>query len=150
MATPYVAGVMALCCQIKPDLKSGEAQELIMKTNDSESHSYSQNARNAQGFFNPSDCLLNLVSQLPTSVETITGGTRKFIVDIKRDGIIIANPDGEKIDVEIYSAEGMKIKVLSGLSETYLRIPDAELPRGLSIIKATSEGSDAQVFKFLK
>lgn len=150
MACPYVAGVMALYSQIKPDLTTNEALNLIAKTNDAENHPLSENPRNGRGFINPTEGIMSLISEMPTSVESITNGERSYLVRAGRDGIVISNPDAKEISVKVFAVDGKLSRDFGTLRDTYKSIPSEAIPGGVSIIVVESSSEHPITLKYVR
>lgn len=150
MSCPYVAGAMALFLQVNPDMTSAEARTLVARTNDSEGHPYSADPRNAAGFFNPSKGLLELVSELPTSVGGVLDETVDFLVVVENGEIKIANPSSRLIHVGVFAADGRTLRSFDAGSEKLISIPDDELPGGVAIIRVSDGISSPYVMKLIK
>lgn len=150
MASPYAAGVVALMKQINPDLTSAEIIKRIQDSNDTENHAYSTDPRNGQGFLHSSQLLLNLISDIPTSVETITGGEAKYLATVNNGDIHIINPDQHSIKIEIYSTDGICLVSKIYNNEKNISHNIADLPSALYLIRISSPTAEVQNLKIMK
>lgn len=150
MASPYAAGFIALLQQINPDLTSAEVIERIKQSNDSENHPYSANPRNGQGYLNTSKMLLNLIKDIPTSVETMTDGKMSYMTSVDAEKVHILNPAQHDLTIEIFTPTGLRLST-TGYTDTKEITHDITgLPSGILLIHITSPTAESRTLKIAR
>ncbi|MDE6272158.1 MAG: S8 family serine peptidase [Muribaculaceae bacterium] len=149
MSTPYVAGVIATWLQAHPTMTSKEAQELIIKTNDTENYPLEANPRHGLGVFEPYIGLKELVARGYTDVETVLAQS----VFAKYSGGVlhINNPDARDLRIDVYSVDGSRISGLTPGNPEVLTLRREELcpsvDSGIALCRISAPGTSAQLLK---
>lgn len=149
MSTPYVAGVMATWLQAHPTMTYKEAQELIIKTNDTENYPLEANPRHGLGVFEPYKGLKELVARGYTDVETVL--SQSLFATYSQGSLHINNPDARELRIDLYSVDGCLLSSITPgnpesmtLGHEELSLPSAH---GIALCRISAPGTSSRLLK---
>lgn len=107
MSCPFVVSAIATWLQAYPQLTSEDVISIIKKTNQTQGYPAPDDPRHGQGWFNPYKGIQEVVRLAALNVGTVesTGVTIK----VERGRIIIGNPTGKNLGLEVYNASGQTV-----------------------------------------
>lgn len=147
MSCPYVVSAIATWLQAYPKLTSEEAIDIIIKTNQTTGYPDPENPRHGMGWLNPYSGLQEVVGLAALKVGTVEAP----LITLKIEGneLIIGNPSGDKVYIDVYNTAGCLInkKELKG---TLMNLSLAELPQGVHIVKVTDLNGNSNTLKFVR
>lgn len=135
MATPYVAGTVALMLQMNPRLTHSDISRIIENSNDSEGHPYSENPRNSNGFFNPGAALQPMINDIATSSPVLDEEESQLRISSSREMIEIFNPENMELSLTLISSDGRIIACTPASDAVRQYLPAANLPSGVYILR---------------
>ena len=146
MSCPFVAGTIACWLEANPSLTVADVKKIIELTN---SHEYAEpeDPRHGQGWFNAYAGLQKVISD---SGITVPGASDAGDVSaVLGDGSIeILNPGCRSVAVEIFRADGVKVRDIYGVTAPVSTVDVSALAQGVYILRLSSADSMPRSFKF--
>lgn len=132
MSCPYVAGTIATWLQAYPRISPSEVRNIVLRTNQTTGLIDPDNPRHGQGWLEPYNGLTEVLSLAALNVTSAEMSSPTVKVSGRQ--LIIGNPEGKRLCIEIYNTSGTKVSEykVSGTIET---VTLSELDKGIYIIR---------------
>lgn len=145
MSCPFVVSGIATWLQAYPYLTSEKAIEIIRETNQKNGYPYESDPRHGQGWFNAYEGLKKVLTlEIPTGVES--PDVLNIAVKVERGQLIIGNPGGQQLAINIYSPDGRPEERIR-VTDTINNISLSHLSKGIHVIHIKDINGQSKTLK---
>ena len=149
MSSPYTAGVIACWLQAAPQLTAEDVKNIIHATNYREGNAaYAHDKRNGDGWLRPYEGMQMVLQHFATGVGEIRD-CDSLTATIRGSRILIANPDRESLEIEVFGTDGtLLLRRSADAAETSVDI--SGLTPGIKIMRVEGRKnglSQSKIFK---
>ena len=149
MASPFVAGTIALWLEADPTLSVSDVKEIIAKTSDIDSSLDGQDGKIGYGRINPAKGLIEVLSRNVMAIEDVNGDTERNLIITQNGNVVDVFYAGENgLTATVYNTQGASVAKATA-ADSSVSINTSSLASGIYVLRVEGASGKAATRKIV-